>query len=63
MGRLARIKTPFIDSVLALVQQMGRANGVYPTFPERPAAGSPDTAGAIESQARRANSSSLMPAL
>jgi 2-dehydropantoate 2-reductase len=63
MGRLARIETPFIDSVLALVQQMGRANGVYPTFPERPAAGSPDPAGVIETQTRKATSSSLMPAL
>jgi len=63
MGRLARIETPFIDSVLALVQQMGRVNGVYPTFPERPAAGNPDTAGAIETQTRKATSSSLMPAL
>jgi 2-dehydropantoate 2-reductase len=63
MGRLARIETPFIDSVLALVQQMARVNGVYPTFPERPASGSPDSAGAIETQTRKAASSSLMPAL
>jgi 2-dehydropantoate 2-reductase len=34
MGRLADVKTPYIDTVLALVQQMGRSNGVYPTFPE-----------------------------
>jgi 2-dehydropantoate 2-reductase len=34
MGQLANIKTPYIDTVLALVQQMGRSNGVYPTFPE-----------------------------
>jgi 2-dehydropantoate 2-reductase len=34
MGHLADIKTPYIDTVLALVQQMGRSNGVYPTFPE-----------------------------
>jgi 2-dehydropantoate 2-reductase len=26
--------TPFIDSVLALAQQMGRVKGLYPTFPE-----------------------------
>jgi 2-dehydropantoate 2-reductase len=63
MGRMARIETPFIDSVLALVQQMGRANGVYPTFPERPAAGTPDTVSATETQTRAASNSSLMPAL
>ena len=34
MGQLANIRTPYIDTVLALVQQMGRSNGVYPTFPE-----------------------------
>jgi len=34
MGHLANVKTPYIDTVLALVQQMGRSNGVYPTFPE-----------------------------
>ena len=34
MGQLANVKTPYIDTVLALVQQMGRSNGVYPTFPE-----------------------------
>jgi len=34
MGHLANIQTPYIDTVLALVQQMGRSNGVYPTFPE-----------------------------
>jgi 2-dehydropantoate 2-reductase len=28
------VHTPYIDSVLALVQQMGRVAGVYPTFPE-----------------------------
>jgi 2-dehydropantoate 2-reductase len=37
MGRLVDLETPFIDSVLALVQQMGRVKGVYPTFPEKAA--------------------------
>ena len=32
MGRLAAIDTPFIDSVLALAQQMGQVRGLYPTF-------------------------------
>jgi 2-dehydropantoate 2-reductase len=35
MGRLVDVDTPNIDAVLALVQQMGRVAGVYPTFPER----------------------------
>ena len=34
MGRLSETETPFIDSVLALAQQMGRVKGLYPTFPE-----------------------------
>ncbi|MBA8879059.1 2-dehydropantoate 2-reductase [Phyllobacterium myrsinacearum] len=34
MGRLSKVETPFIDSVLALAQQMGRVKGLYPTFPE-----------------------------
>lgn len=34
MARLGDIETPFIDSVLALAQQMGRLKGLYPTFPE-----------------------------
>lgn len=37
MARLVELETPYIDSVLALVQQMGRVKGVYPTFPERAA--------------------------
>ena len=36
MGRIAQVETPHIDSVLALVQQMARVKGLYPTFPERP---------------------------
>jgi 2-dehydropantoate 2-reductase len=35
MGQLAGIATPYIDCVLALVQQMARARGVYPCFPEQ----------------------------
>ena len=31
---LPDVRTPNIDAVLALVQQMGRVAGVYPTFPE-----------------------------
>ncbi len=34
MGRLADMQTPYIDTVLALTQQMGRSKGVYPAFPE-----------------------------
>lgn len=34
VGRLVDVDTPNIDAVLALVQQMGRVAGVYPTFPE-----------------------------
>lgn len=34
MGRLSKTETPFIDSVLALAQQMGRVKGLYPAFPE-----------------------------
>jgi len=33
MGRLVDVPTPTIDIVLALTQQMGRSNGVYPVFP------------------------------
>jgi 2-dehydropantoate 2-reductase len=40
MGRLAGIKTPYIDTVLALVQQMARSRGVYPCFPEETPASS-----------------------
>ncbi len=34
MGRMVKIPTPYIDAVLALVQQRGRTEGLYPTFPE-----------------------------
>lgn len=33
MGKLAGVRTPFIDSVLGLVQQLGRSLKVYPAFP------------------------------
>jgi 2-dehydropantoate 2-reductase len=41
MGELAGVATPYIDSVLALVQQMARSRGVYPCFPEAVAAPEP----------------------
>lgn len=34
LGRLVEVETPYIDTVLALTQQMGRVAGIYPTFPE-----------------------------
>jgi 2-dehydropantoate 2-reductase len=34
MGRLANVRTPYIDAVLGLVQQMARVKGLYPTFPQ-----------------------------
>ncbi|MFP6729973.1 MAG: 2-dehydropantoate 2-reductase [Alphaproteobacteria bacterium] len=34
MGRMVDLETPHINSVLALVQQLGRIQGLYPTFPE-----------------------------
>lgn len=33
MGRFVRIETPYIDVVLALTQQLGRALQLYPAFP------------------------------
>ncbi len=33
MGRLVGIETPYIDSVLGLIQQRGKVLGIYPTFP------------------------------
>ncbi len=32
MGRLVNLETPYIDSVLGLIQQRGRTLGLYPTF-------------------------------
>ena len=37
MGRLAGVETPTIDTVLGLVQQLGRSLNVYPTVPAKPA--------------------------
>jgi 2-dehydropantoate 2-reductase len=34
MGRIVDVETPYIDTVLALTQQMGEVAGVYPVFPE-----------------------------
>ena len=42
MGRLVDVSTPYIDTVLALVQQMARTANLYPTFPEKELA--PDSA-------------------
>ncbi|MHA1600215.1 MAG: 2-dehydropantoate 2-reductase [Alphaproteobacteria bacterium] len=33
MGRLVGVETPYIDTVLGLIQQRGRSLGLYPTFP------------------------------
>jgi 2-dehydropantoate 2-reductase len=38
MGRLAGLETPYIDTVLGLVQQLGRSLAIYPTFPLESAA-------------------------
>jgi 2-dehydropantoate 2-reductase len=34
IGRLVEVETPYLDTVLGLVQQLGRSNGLYPTFPD-----------------------------
>ena len=34
LGRAVGVATPRLDSVLALVQQLGRMRGLYPTFPQ-----------------------------
>ncbi len=34
MGRLVDVEAPHINSVLALIQQLGTTQGLYPTFPE-----------------------------
>jgi 2-dehydropantoate 2-reductase len=34
MARMVDVDTPHIDAVLALVQQLGRTQGLYPTYPE-----------------------------
>jgi 2-dehydropantoate 2-reductase len=33
MGRIVAVETPTLDAVLALVQQLGRTRGLYPTYP------------------------------
>lgn len=35
IGKLVGVPTPNLDIVLGLVQQLGRSNGLYPTFPEK----------------------------
>lgn len=34
MGKIVGVATPSLDAVLALVQQLGRTQGLYPTYPE-----------------------------
>lgn len=34
MGRIVGVATPVLDGVLALVQQLARTHGLYPTYPE-----------------------------
>lgn len=34
MGKIVDLPTPMLDGVLALVQQLGRSKGLYPTYPE-----------------------------
>lgn len=34
LGRITGVATPVIDIVLGLVKQLGRSQGLYPTFPE-----------------------------
>ena len=34
MGRITGLPTPTLDAVLALVQQLARVRGLYPTYPE-----------------------------
>jgi 2-dehydropantoate 2-reductase len=38
MGRITEVETPCLDAVLCLVQQLGRTQGLYPTYPEDVAA-------------------------
>lgn len=44
MGRLTDVDTPYIDTVLALTQQMGRSEGVYPVFPDKDIEDEPELA-------------------
>jgi len=34
MGRIVGVPTPALDGVLALVQQLARVQGLYPTYPD-----------------------------
>jgi 2-dehydropantoate 2-reductase len=49
MGRIVGVPTPTIDLVLALVQQLGRSQGCYPTYPDAvaSAAAQPEPARAL----------------
>ena len=38
MGEIVGVPTPNLNAVLALVQQLGRVHGLYPTYPEEAAA-------------------------
>lgn len=44
LGRITDTETPYIDAVLALAQQLGRTQGLYPTFPEPAQDGASDDA-------------------
>ncbi len=46
IGRLVGVETPYLDTVLGLVQQLGRSSGLYPTFPQFEETGG-DTARAL----------------
>jgi 2-dehydropantoate 2-reductase len=36
MARIVDVETPISTAVLSLVQQLGRTQSLYPTFPEEP---------------------------
>ncbi|NNE21960.1 MAG: oxidoreductase, partial [Rhizobiales bacterium] len=38
MGEIVGVPTPNLNTVLALVQQLGRVHNLYPTYPEAPPA-------------------------
>jgi 2-dehydropantoate 2-reductase len=48
MGRLVGVETPYIDSVLGLIQQRGRVLGLYPTFPASDVAAPTDSAELVD---------------
>ncbi|MGE0060890.1 MAG: 2-dehydropantoate 2-reductase [Xanthobacteraceae bacterium] len=41
MARFARIETPYIDVILTLTQQLGRALRIYPVYPQQRSAAEP----------------------